>query len=162
MQSFPADLLCMVLAKLPFSKTKIAMQTTCKLFKAALTSTASHSIDTLDDDDYMCGDISDTIVENLRHFKTDYYLPNKLSCATLQTLCCDLETMKLEEFYECPRLTRLDVKHWEEELEVMSDSDCYNFAGNLPALEIVNVESLPLGEINQFMNELDKLPRLQK
>lgn len=152
----------MALAKLPFSKSKIAMQTTCKLFKAALTSTGSHSIDTFDEDDYMCGDISDSIVESLRHFKTDYYLPHVLSCATLQTLCCDLETMKLEQFYDCPLLTRLDVKHWEEELELMSDSDCYNFAGSLPALEIVNVESLPFGEINQFMHELGKLPRLKK
>lgn len=162
MQSLSCDILCMALAKLPFSKSKIAMQTTCKLFKAALTSTTSHSIDTFDDDEYMCGDISNSIVENLRHFKTDYYFPSRLSCESLQTLCCDLETMKLEEFYECPHLTRLDVQHCEEVLEVMSDSDCYNFASSLPALEIVNVESLPFGEINQFMDELGKLPRLRK
>lgn len=53
MSDLPDEMLAAVLAKVPFSRSKVAAQCVCKKWEEVLQTSAAHSLDTLEEDSYV-------------------------------------------------------------------------------------------------------------
>lgn len=145
----PDEMLAEVLARVPFSKEKVAAQCVCKKWQEALQSSAAHSTDTLAEDSSVCFDCDPTLV-----VEVDGDATRLLSGAivnALASLKLAWEDHTFEWLTQWPVQMLQNLRHVEMFDTVSLGSAAVLFQGvaNLPNIEFVGV--MVVGGIVDFI-----------
>lgn len=172
METLSTDLMCLVLAKVPMSRSKVAMQLVRKAWQAALCSPAAHSVDTRGEDETLPysgavlvdglarPSVSAGIIASLAHCTVEYdaddedphphQIPGRTPAswlpAGLRSLTCNC--VPWEAIPVLPRLTHLRARVY--------DAGDYDLAAKLPKLEWLEWHSIQV-----FPSHLELLAHLR-